>query len=130
MKALIDTQVFVWLLTEDPKLGKSTRDLLGDDSNRVLISYFSFFEMVIKSSIGKMKIDLSVIDDLPRMGIELIMPDVDALRTYGIYNPSNKDPFDNILLSVARNEKCTFVTSDDKILATPSKGLKMLDAHG
>ncbi len=84
--------------------------------------------MTIKASIGKLDYDHSVIGDLPKMGIEIIMPDEDALHGYAIFNPDNKDPFDNMLISVARNEKCTLVTSDPKILAITISGFKSLDA--
>jgi PIN domain nuclease of toxin-antitoxin system len=128
MKLLIDTQVFAWLVSGNPKLGSQTRIMLGNSANRVFISYFSFLEMAIKKSIGKWDINLSIIEDLPSMDIELIMPDVLALNNYAILNPDNKDPIDNILMSVARNEKYTLVTSDEKILKTTVPNLTLQNA--
>ena len=128
MKLLIDTQVFIWLINEDGRLGADTLSVLQDTSNEVLISYFSFFEMTIKASIGKLEFDSSVMDDLPKMGIELIAPSNTALQRYAILNPDNKDPFDNILATVAITEKCSFVTSDPKVLAVSTRGLSLLDA--
>lgn len=128
MKFLIDTQVLVWLTEEDSRLGAKTLEQLTDLSHTVHVSYFSFFEMAIKASIGKMKYDNSVVEDLPVMGVELIMPDRLVLGRYKIYNPANKDPFDNILISVAIGEKCTFVTSDPKILGVSEPDLVVLDA--
>jgi PIN domain nuclease of toxin-antitoxin system len=128
MKFLIDTQVFIWLINEDLRLGTKTLAILQDTSNDVFISYFSFFEMTIKASIGKLGLDSSVIEDLPKMGIELIAPNSVALHKYTIFNPDNKDPFDNILTTVAITEKCTFVTSDPKILIVSARGLNLLDA--
>ena len=128
MKILIDTQVFVWLVDQDPRLSQDSLEMLSDTSNRVFISYFSFFEMKIKESIGKMTIDISVVDDLPTMGIELLDADINALKSYSIFNPDNKDPFDNILISIAQNERCSFMTSDSKILATKLNNLKLINA--
>jgi PIN domain nuclease of toxin-antitoxin system len=68
------------------------------------------------------------IDDLPRMGMELLMPDVAELKQYAILNPDNKDPFDDTLTAVAISEKCTFVTADPKILAMSLQDLSLLDA--
>lgn len=84
--------------------------------------------MTIKASIGKLNFDSSVMDDLPRMGIDLIAPSNSALQKYAIFNPDNKDPFDNILATVAITEKCTFITSDPKILTLSVRGLNLLDA--
>lgn len=128
MKLLIDTQVFIWLINEDARLGTKTLGMLQDTSNEVCISYFSFFEMTIKASIGKLDFDSSVMDDLPKMGIDLVAPNNAALQKYAIFNPDNKDPFDNILATVALIEKCTFITSDPKILAVSVRGLNLLNA--
>ncbi|HJQ09316.1 MAG TPA: type II toxin-antitoxin system VapC family toxin [Candidatus Saccharimonadales bacterium] len=128
MKFLVDTQVFIWLINEDARLGVNTLETLQDTSNQIFISYFSFFEMTIKASIGKLNFDSSVMDDLPRMGIDLIAPSNSALQKYAIFNPDNKDPFDNILATVAITEKCTFITSDPKILTLSVRGLNLLDA--
>jgi len=128
MKLLIDTQVFVWLTNEDKKLGAETLRTLQDVSNQLYISYFSFFELTIKASIGKLDYDNSILRDLPKMGIELIMPDTAVLSGYKIFNQDNKDPFDNILLATALSESCTFVTSDSKILSVTARGLRVVDA--
>jgi PIN domain nuclease of toxin-antitoxin system len=128
MKILIDTQVFIWLVSDQPRLGTKTLQAISDTSNQVCMSYFSFLEMTLKASNGKLDYDHSVLDDLPTMGIDLFMPSTDLLRGYRVFNPDNKDPFDNLLIATALAEKCTFATSDQKILAVTSKRLKLLDA--
>jgi PIN domain nuclease of toxin-antitoxin system len=128
MRLLIDTQAFIWLVNQDGRLGSSILQALQNASNQVYISYFSFFEMTIKASIGKLDFDSSIMNDLPKMGIELLMPSNATLQKYAIFNPDNKDPFDNVLTAVAISEKCTFVTSDPKILAISSRDLSLLDA--
>jgi PIN domain nuclease of toxin-antitoxin system len=128
MKLLLDTQVFIWLINQDKKLGTAASKTLNDPANEISISYFSFFEMTIKASIGKLEYNSEILEDLPKMGIELILPDVSLLKDYTIFDLGNKDPFDNALIAVARHEKTTFVTSDHKILASSVPGLKLLDA--
>jgi PIN domain nuclease of toxin-antitoxin system len=128
MKLLLDTQVFIWLINEDKRLGKYALQLLHDTTTLLIVSYFSLFEIIIKSSIGKLNFDPSVIDDLPKMGIELLFPNNNTLRDYTLFNPENRDPFDNALMSVALREKCTFITSDAKILAVSYPGLRLISA--
>lgn len=128
MKLLLDTQVFIWLINEDARLGKNALMVLHDASNHISLSYFSIFEMTIKSRIGKLTLDPSVINDLPKMGIELLFPHKDTLREYAIFNAENKDPFDNALISVALQEKCVLITSDVKILAVTNPRLKLINA--
>lgn len=128
MDVLIDTQVLVWLVTDDPKLGELAKQVLVDTRNAVSISYFSFFEMTIKASVGKLSWDTSLINDLPSMGIELIMPDTKALQGYAILGPTNRDPFDNMIMSVARSRNFVLMTSDPKILSISSSGFSTIDA--
>jgi PIN domain nuclease of toxin-antitoxin system len=129
MKILIDTQVFIWLINDDPQLGATAKISLGDAKNHLHISYFSFWEMAIKASIGKLQYDSSILDDLPQMGIDLIMPIESTLRSYTIYNAANKDPFDNMIITTAQTDNLTLLTSDHKILDTPVRGLTTLDAR-
>jgi PIN domain nuclease of toxin-antitoxin system len=128
MRILIDTQVFIWLIDEDKRLGNKTKQLIYDASSQLNISYFSVFEMTIIASISKLNYDPTVLDDLPKMGIELLFPDAKTLHGYTIFNPDDKDPFDNALIATAINEGCLFITSDPKILAVTANGLKLLDA--
>lgn len=129
MKILLDTQVLIWLINGDTRIGLASNGLLSDRSNEVYLSYFSLFEMKIKASIGKLKYDDSLVADLPKMGIELLMPTTKALAMYDVYASDNKDPFDNILIASAKSDKCLFVTSDVKILRAPLRGLRLQDAR-
>jgi len=125
---LIDTQVLVWLLNSDKNIGPSALKYVSNPENRVLVSYFSLFEITIKASIGKMIYDDSVIDDFSRMGIELVAPQREHLQYYRVFSQNNKDPFDNVLMAVALAEKCELMTSDGKILSTTVKNLKLINA--
>jgi len=128
MKLLIDTQAFIWLINDDNRLGSKALQTLRAASNQLNLSYFSVFEMTIKASIGKLDYDSTILNDLPKMGIDLLFPDKTTLQNYAIYNTDNKDPFDNALIAVAIHENCLFITSDPKILAVTAHNLNLLDA--
>ncbi|PIP73745.1 MAG: hypothetical protein COU67_03625 [Candidatus Pacebacteria bacterium CG10_big_fil_rev_8_21_14_0_10_44_54] len=128
MKILLDTQIFIWLIQKDPRLGPQSKELVLSMTNEVYISFLSFFEMTIKSSLGKLDFDASVIGDLESMGVILLSGDQKSLSMYAVANSENKDPFDNFLISTAKVHKLTLLTSDHKILSTKAKGLKLLDA--
>lgn len=125
---LIDTQILVWLINSDVNLGKRALTVLRDSKNRVLLSYFSLFEITIKASIGKLTYQDSLLEDLPKMNIEILMPELENLHQYTIFNPDNKDPFDNILIATALTEKAKFMTSDRKILASKIPSLRLVNA--
>lgn len=129
MKILLDTQVFIWLISEDSRLGKKSKKLLYSTNNQLYISYLSFFEMTIKASLGKLHFDPNIIDKLPNMGIELLDGDQKSLQSYQVFNQNNKYPFDNFLIATAKTHKLKLITSDHKILNLKNAGLQILNAH-
>lgn len=128
MNILLDTQVFIWLINSDGRLGKKSLQMVESTANVLYISYLSFFEMTIKAALGKLKFDASVISDLEKMRIVLLAGDQESLAEYQVFDQNNKDPFDNFLISVAKTKKLRFLSSDQKILSTKIKGLVVLDA--
>ena len=129
MKLLIDTQILFWLVNQDKRLGDNAIDLLEERSNELYISYFSIFELTIKAAIGKLDFNPEIIDDLAEMDITISFPEAKTLENYKIFNPNNKDPFDNALISVALKENCVFVTADKNIINTHVNGLSLLNAR-
>lgn len=128
-KILIDTQILIWLLANDQNLGKQARKLLENTANEVAVSYFSLLEITLKAAIGKITYDDMIYSDLAAMQIRLLPANRKALAGYRIFNTSNKDPFDNLLLSVAKAENYQLMTVDQPILQTKVGGLKVLDAR-
>lgn len=129
MTILIDTQVLIWLGDGSPRLGAKARTMLDDRTHNILVSYFSFFEVAIKATTGKLIYDDSVFDDMAAAGIMVVYPSRELLQAYRIQNPNNKDPFDNILLALAEIEQCAFMTSDHKILTAQPTNISLIDAR-
>ena len=128
MRILLDTQVFIWLVNDDPKLGSQSKKLVLSTQNQVSISFLSFFEMAIKASLGKLTFDPSIMQDLEKMGVEHILGDYTSLVQYKVFNEKNKDPFDNFLIATAKANDFSLLTSDHKILEIKVPGLEILDA--
>lgn len=128
MKLLLDTQVLVWLIDQDERLGEKTVKAIHNHQNSIFLSFMSLFELSIKASIGKLQFDPSLMHDLEKMGVELLSGDFESLQQYHVHSPENNDPFDNFLLSVAKAHSLTFVTSDQRILATNVAGIRVWDA--
>ena len=76
---LIDTQTFIWFVENDPKLPVSIRSVMEDDQYNLFISIASLWEIVIKSSLGKLPLQKNVpemIRDITQSGFFIlqIMP--------------------------------------------------------
>ncbi|MSV27965.1 MAG: hypothetical protein EXQ52_04365 [Bryobacterales bacterium] len=58
MKILLDTQVFLWAITDDARLTAPHRDLFLGGSNELHLSLASVLEMLIKTGLGKLPLPL------------------------------------------------------------------------
>ena len=126
---LIDTQVVVWLLHDPTPLGPQSRRLLEDPANEVILSYFSLMEIAIKAAIGKMTYDDSIYEDLETMNIRVVNPDRQTLAAYKVHSPDNKDPFDNLLISLSVLNGYQLVTSDGPVQALQVPRLRVINAR-
>lgn len=82
----------------------------------------------MKTASGKLKGISPRREDFEAVGLISIAPDQWVLDSYQVYNEANKDPFDNLLITLALQRNLMLCTADKKILTTKAKGLKLLQA--
>ncbi|MFN6570727.1 PIN domain-containing protein [Dendronalium sp. ChiSLP03b] len=51
MRALLDTHVFIWWVTDDSQLSANARDVITDSSNILFLSVVSAWEIIIKNKL-------------------------------------------------------------------------------
>ena len=66
MRLLLETHVFLWYITADPKLSATFQAAIQDPANEVCLSVASVWEAVIKYSLGKLPLPAPPEEDLPR----------------------------------------------------------------
>lgn len=114
---LIDTQILIWALISPEKLSSSTCKVL--QSQRILVSQISFFEIVIKQKIGKLPgFDLSVealLDRLEQDGFDVLPLTIQHIAAYDKITlfQSHRDPFDRMLLAIALSENIPIISADE-----------------
>jgi PIN domain nuclease of toxin-antitoxin system len=59
MKMLLDTHVFLWFIDGNSNLKERVRSLILDSNNQRFLSVASLWELAIKRSLGKLKLDFS-----------------------------------------------------------------------
>lgn len=114
---LIDTEIFIWGMEKSSKLSSKVRLLLENQENQIFISIASIWEMVIKGGKGKLKLPKNIEEDIEVAGFKILpieVPHVLAVKELPNYQ-DHKDPFDRILISQAKVENLTLITSDPKI---------------
>lgn len=126
---LLDTHVALWLVSDDAKLGPAARNLIRS-AGTVHVSVVSMWEIAIKTGAGK----LVVPDDLPervsQAGLEWLPLTVEhAWASRRTPDLPQRDPFDRLLVTQARDEGLAFVTADRAILGAETDGLVTVDAR-
>jgi PIN domain nuclease of toxin-antitoxin system len=128
---LLDTHYLLWAIANTRKISKKIKEVLTNQDNRIIISAISFWEISLKSSLGKLRLSGFAPEDLPaaclQMGFEIKDLSPEESSTYhklkAIYH---KDPFDRMLIWQAITNNYIFISADNDIKKYKSEGLKLL----
>jgi len=114
VKILIDTRIFLWMLSCPEKLNKKRRYELESRSNEIFLSPMSIAELMIKHSIGKLHIDFDLIEMAEKTGLE-IMPfsGVEAVLL-GQLPLHHRDPFDRMIIAQSLVNGMPIMSDDPK----------------
>ena len=113
MRLIIDTQAFIWFVENDKHLPKNIKNVIENPSNSILVSIASLWEMTIKVSLGKLKLNAIIdemLDKVTENGFEIfqILPiHLIKLSTLPFYHG---DPFDRIIICQGLSENIKIVT--------------------
>lgn len=115
---LLDTSALLWLVSTPEKIATSVRDALADQTNELIVSAASAWEVAIKTRIGRLNGGplLSAWDQtLASMNAaDLAIDSADAVLA-GQLNSNHKDPFDRMIVAQAARRGFTIATSDNRI---------------
>ena len=131
MVVLLDTNAFIWWVSDDMRLGARSRSVIANPSNKVYVSNLSIFECSIKVKLGKLKIEFNDVDKEISEGrlLELRYDTLAARQFVNQKNMLQADPFDFAITAQAISKNMTLVTSDDNILNSGLNGLLVIDAQ-
>ncbi len=105
MRALLDTHTFIWWITDSKRLPDSVQSPIADESNEVLISAASAWEVTTKHRIGKLPsaalIAADVSGAIADQGFEELPITVEDASRAGSLPGPHRDPFDRMLIAQA-----------------------------
>ncbi|MEL7079560.1 MAG: type II toxin-antitoxin system VapC family toxin [Cyanobacteria bacterium J06582_2] len=116
MNILIDTQIFLWALTEPKCLGKKAKSLLKSKKNQLYLSAASSWEIAIKAGLGKLPLpeppDKYITSRMASLKITSF--DVKHYHTFIVYQLPlhHRDPLDRILIASAIAENFHLMSAD------------------
>lgn len=115
MKIIIDTHIFLWTLSTPEKITENKLRELELPTNIIFVSSVTIAEIMIKASIGKLRIDFDPVDFAMQSGFELLdFTGNDALPLKSLPF-HHRDPFDRMLISQSITTKYPLMTDDSKI---------------
>lgn len=115
MRILVDTHIYLWMLSCPEKLSDSRRYELESPVNEVFFSSISITELMIKHSIGKINITFNPLEMAAEMGLEKLNftgEDALLLKSLPFFH---KDPFDRMLIAQSMTNKLSLMSDDLKI---------------
>jgi PIN domain nuclease of toxin-antitoxin system len=121
MRLLLDTHAILWFLQADARLSPDALASIQATDAEVFVSDVSLFETAIKSSIGKLDLDLNLSDLfaklLPDNGWKPLGIQPRHLSYFVDLPMHHRDPFDRMLVAQAQAEGLTLVTRDANVAA-------------
>ncbi len=116
MKILLDTHIFLWAITGDPRLSASHATRFVDDANELFLSIASIWEMLIKVGLGRLPLPSPSTDYIVRQmeknRVSLLPIRTIHLAELELLPPLHRDPFDRMLVAQSRAEKTPLLTAD------------------
>lgn len=131
MTYLLDTHTLLWAIVEPEKLSEKVRSLLENTDIQLVVSAISFWEISLKSSLGKLILENIYPEHLPaicnKMDIEVLPLDAAIFASYHqLAATYHKDPFDRMLVWLALKEHFTIISKNSNIKLYESEGLKVI----
>jgi len=121
VKLLLDTHVWLWLISAPERLPDPMRDQLADPSAELHLSVAAVWEIAIKHAAGKLRYSGSPQTQVPihiqRSGVAILGITVDHALGAAALPKHHRDPFDRLMLAQAAAERCTFATVDARLAA-------------
>lgn len=123
MRYLLDTHSFIWLDSTPARLSLKVAAICQDQTNALILSVASVWEMQIKLQLGKLTLPAPLaqtIENQQRTNQIELLP-VQLAHVLELANLPNhhKDPFDRLLIAQAISEGLILISHDPRMAQYP-----------
>ena len=122
---LLDTSVLIWAMEKNPRLKPELISLLENPEVLVFVSVASIWEIVVKREKTPLKVPKNIVKSIKNVNFQILPIESDHVMEIERLSSYHNDPFDRMLISQARAEKLTLISSDKKIGKYKVKLLKV-----
>ena len=129
MDLLLDTCTILWAIGDSNMLPNKIKAMIDDDNNEIYYSFTSLWEIEIKHQKNSTLMPIcsrDVAETMQNAGAQAIqfdLADLNVLKDI-IGQNIHKDPFDHMLLAMAKANKVTLLTHDKNL--EKYQGVKVL----
>lgn len=118
MRFLLDTHTFLWWLDGDKRLPVRVRNRISDESNEIIVSAASAWEVSTKVRIGKLKGASEIAESfgfcIQSQGFVPMSIKIEHAQSAGLLPSPHRDPFDRMLAAQSLMENIPLLSNDDK----------------
>lgn len=131
MNYLIDTQLLLWTLIDPSRIEKRARKILTDKNSIKYASKISFWEIALKYSIGKLKLEGTtpegVLHASRQSGYKILDISEDDIATSHMlpFIENHKNPFDRLIVWQCIRNGVGLLSADTKLKGYEKHGLKL-----
>ena len=121
MRLILDTHIFLWALSDPGKIGPDRLVEIETQANIVYVSSISIAELMIKASIGKLKLDFDCLELARQCGFELLDFRSEEALLLKDLPFHHRDPFDRMLIAQSMANQYPIATDDPHFQAYDCK---------
>lgn len=115
MRILLDTHIYLWWLTDNPKLSAAAKDTIKN-ATAVYISSASIWEVGIKIAAGKLEADIEeLIENIQPNGFIELPISANHAKQAAQLPDIHRDPFDRMLVAQSLCEPLRLLTADAQV---------------
>jgi PIN domain nuclease of toxin-antitoxin system len=116
VKLLLDTHTLLWWVAASGGLSRKAKAVIGSARNECFVSVASGWEIALKVSLGRLRIDGALDRFLPEQlaanGFQPLAIDLKHAARVASLPFHHRDPFDRLLVAQALEEDLAMVTAD------------------
>ena len=121
MRVLLDTHLVIWWEANHPRLPATVTQWVRNEAEVVFISRASLWEVAIKISTGRLKMDIAKFaDNVGKHGfvwLDIKNEHLLAVAALPVFEDASttSDPFDRLLVAQSLTEPLVLLTGDSKL---------------
>jgi PIN domain nuclease of toxin-antitoxin system len=112
MRLLIDTHILLWADERPQLIAPPLRAVMRDETNELVVSAATVWEIAIKRAIGKLRFDRPIVATVLALGFEILPVTGSHAEHAGGLPRHHDDPFDRLIIAQAYLEGMVLGTQD------------------